>query len=67
MKDLARRMLKRTRWIPGRSRWIPGTKDVEVASEGKYPTLSWHLEKQVDIVRHDHELGQCRSSQDGMV
>jgi hypothetical protein len=35
--------------------------------EIEYFTLSWHLEKQINIMRHCHEFGKCRSAQYGMI
>jgi hypothetical protein len=29
--------------------------------------LSWHLEKQINIMQHCHEFGECRSVQYGMI
>jgi hypothetical protein len=29
--------------------------------------LSWHLEKQINIMRHYHEFGKCRSARYGMI
>jgi hypothetical protein len=29
--------------------------------------LSWHLEKQINIMQHCHEFSECRSAQYGMI
>ena len=39
----------------------------EVSSQGEYSCVAWHLEEQVHIVWHCHELSQRRSSQYGVV
>jgi hypothetical protein len=36
---------------------------LQVASEREHTTASWHLEKQVDIMWHRHELGERRPPQ----
>jgi hypothetical protein len=40
---------------------------LQVATEGEHSTESWHLKKQIDIMRHCHEFGECRSTQYCMV
>jgi hypothetical protein len=35
--------------------------------EGEDPSLAQHLEEQVDIMGYDHEFGQSRSAENGMV
>jgi hypothetical protein len=40
---------------------------LQVASEREHTITSWHLEKQVDIMWHRHELGERRPPQYGVV
>jgi hypothetical protein len=40
---------------------------LQVAVEGEHSIESWHLKKQIDIMRHCHELGKCRTTQYCMV
>jgi hypothetical protein len=40
---------------------------LQIAVESEYPYLPQQLEEQVDIVGHNHEFGQNRSSEDGVV
>jgi hypothetical protein len=40
---------------------------LQVAMESEYSTESWHLEKQIDVMRHCYKLGECRTTQYCMV
>jgi hypothetical protein len=41
--------------------------DLQVPLEREYTRWAWHLEYQVGVVGHRHELGDGRSAEDGMV
>jgi hypothetical protein len=41
--------------------------DLQVPLEGEYTGWAWHLEYQVGVVGHCHELGDSRSAEDGVV
>jgi hypothetical protein len=36
---------------------------LQVAPESEYPTESWHLEKQINLMWHCHKLGECWTTQ----
>jgi hypothetical protein len=42
-------------------------RDLPVPLEREYTCWVWHLEYQVGVVGHRHELGDGRSAEDGMV
>jgi hypothetical protein len=35
---------------------------LQVAAESEYSTESWHLKKQIDVMRHCHKLSECRTT-----
>jgi hypothetical protein len=41
--------------------------DPQVPLEREYTRWAWHVEYQVGVVGHRHELGDGRSAEDGMV
>jgi hypothetical protein len=41
--------------------------DLQVPFEGEYTGWAWHLEYQVGVVGHRHELGDGWSAEDGVV
>jgi hypothetical protein len=41
--------------------------DLQVPLEREYTCRAWHLEYQVGVVGHRHELGDGRSAEDGVV
>jgi hypothetical protein len=38
-----------------------------IAPEGQYAFLGWHLQDQIDIVQYHHKLGQSWSAKYGVV